>query len=589
MSKPAEGGARDGTGGRPLPTWSILLVVAIAHLAIALPALNPAPHTGGDNAGYISLAHSLATGQGYIEAWDPAQLPHTKYPPLYPALLAVAMLLGAQAWLSFKLLSVFLITASVALSFGWVRDRHGSGLATGVAAVLALSPALLWSSNWILSDPLFLALTLGCLWAFQRANAVGTRWPGKDRPTEADPSREGARDHVWIAAGCLMAILATFTRTAGLPLVLAVGGALGLARRWKSLGGFIVAFAMPSVAWWLRTRSSGKAQYISEFWLIDPYRPDLGTAGVGDLVRRVFDNFQGYVFSHVPGGLTPWSGVPLTVLGVVLVGTAVVGWFRRVREDVTVAELFLPLYFGLILLWPAVWSGDRFALPLYPLLLFYSGEALLAGAGRVQARDPLLTGLVAASLLVVPSVRGWNDATRRAASCREAVRAAGPFACYGEPFQEFVLAARWLRENAPEGASVFTRKPRIFYTLSGVRSRTYPLSPDPDRFFREASAAGVSYVVLDRVDRLGAAYVAPVLMARPAAFCGLVGVGRGEAPTQIFGILGEPDTGAEDGGASAEGGEAGIGQCPEGMLRDQPRSLPPYTGSRLPLLALPSP
>ena len=66
---------------RPFPTAMTLAVVALVHMAIALPALNPAPHNGGDNAGYLSLAHSLATGAGYVEAWDPALAPHTKYAP----------------------------------------------------------------------------------------------------------------------------------------------------------------------------------------------------------------------------------------------------------------------------------------------------------------------------------------------------------------------------------------------------------------------------------------------------------------------------------------------------------------------------
>ena len=568
--------------------WAILLVVALAHLTIVLPALSPAPHNGGDNAGYISLAHSLAEGAGYVEAWDPAGHPHTKYPPFYPAILAGAMLLGAEAWLTFKLLSVLFVTTAVVLSFGWVKDRHGAGLATGVAAVLALSPAFLWSSNWILSDPLFLALTLGCLWAFHRSDDGGRSHDG-ERSNDEEDSHDGERSGIWIAAGCLMAILATFTRTAGLPLVLAVGGALTVGRRWKALGGFAAAFAIPSLAWWLRSRGAGQAQYVSEFWLIDPYQPELGTAGVSDLVRRVLDNLQGYVFSHIPGGLTNWSGAPLMMLGLLLAGMAAVGWTRRLREQTTVAELFLPLYFGLILLWPAVWSGDRFALPLYPLLLFYAGEALLAGAARVHARMPLVVGLIAISLLVVPSARGWSDATRQAAACREMVKAAGPFACYSEGFQQFVAAARWLGENAPDGAGVFSRKPRIFYTLSGVRSRTYPLSRDPDRFLEEARAAGVSYVVLDRVDRLATAYVGPVLMARPEAFCSLIGVGRGESSAQILGIVDDVATRTEADAVDDTMGGVGIVPCPEGMLRSEPRSLPPYTTSRLPLLALPSP
>ena len=552
---------------RPIPPAMILAAVALVHLAIALPALNPAPHSGGDNAGYLSLAHSLATGAGYVEAWDPALVPHTKYPPLYPALLAGAMGLGAEAWITFKLLSLLLVTVSVTVCFAWVRDRHGLVMATGVAGVLAFSPAFLWSTNWILSDPLFLALTLACLWCFHRSEHA------------AVPSR-------WILAGCVFAILSTFTRTAGLPLVLAVGAALGLARHWRALAGFVVAFVAPNVFWWLRSRVGGEAQYVSEFWMINPYQPDLGQAGIGDLVARVLENLQGYVLVHIPAGLSPWSGGALTALGLVLIVAALAGWVARIRVRWTVVELFTPLYFGLILLWPAVWSGDRFALPLYPLVLFYAGEALLRGARRVDPRLPLAAGAIAVAVLLVPSMQSWRQSASGAMACRGVVRQAGPFACYAEGFRQFVTASRWLGENVPDGSAVFSRKPRILYTLSGVRSRTYPLSADPDRFFREAREVGVSYVVLDRVDGLGEVYVGAVVRDRPWAFCGLVGVGEGEVRTQILGII---EDAVDPGGGVPRGSAIRLAPCPQSMVRLEPRSLPAYSATRLPLLALPAP
>ena len=548
---------------RPIPLAMILVVVALVHVAIALPALSPAPHNGGDNAGYLSLAHSLSSGSGYVEAWDPALAPHTKYPPLYPALLAGAMGLGAEAWMTFKLLSLLLVTLSVTVCFAWVRDRHGLALATGVALVLAFSPAFVWSTNWILSDPLFLALTLACLWSFHRSEHV------------AVPSR-------WILAGCVFAILSTFTRTAGLPLVLA----LGLARRWRALSGFAGVFVVANVLWWLRSRADGGAQYVSEFWMIDPYQPDLGQAGIGDLAARVLENLQGYVLVHIPAGLSPWSGGALTGLGLVLMALALAGWVDRIRVRWTVVELFTPLYFGLILLWPAVWSGDRFALPLYPLMLFYGGEALVHGTRRIDRRLPLAVGVIAVAALLVPSVQGWGQSVSRATACREGVRVAGPFACYGEGFQQFVSAARWIGENVPDESAVFSRKPRIFYTLSGVRSRTYPLSADPDRFFREARDVGVSYVVLDRVDRLGGAYVGAVVRDRPWAFCGLAGVGEGEIRTQILGIV---EGAVEPGGGVDTASTITLAACPQSMVRVEPRPLPAYSTARLPLLALPAP
>lgn len=550
-----------------LPNSVVLLVVALMHLTIVLPSISPAPHNGGDNAGYLSLAHSMVTGSGFVELWDPATPPHTKYPPLYPALLAIAMLFGVEAWFTFKVLSALLVTTTVVLSFGWIRDRHGTGLATGVALVLAFSPAFLSSASWILSDPLFLALTYACLWAFHRSECHDDGWK-------------------WVIGGSLAAVLATFTRTAGLPLVLAVGGALWVRGQWRAFAGFTVAVLLPSLAWWLRARALADVPYISEFWMIDPYQPDLGRAGIGDLFTRFVDNLQGYVFTHIPAGLTSGSGPALGVLGLVIMTAAVIGLTLRVRNRVTVAELFAPLYFGLILTWPVVWSGDRFALPLYPLVLFYAGEAMLRGARKVHKGLPVAAGTLTLIMILLPSLKSWGESIGRAAECRRTVQTAGPFACYGEGFQQFVAAARWLGENAPEGSAVFSRKPRIFFTLSGVSSRTYPLSTDPGRFFRDAADGGVSYVVLDRIDRLGVAYVGAVVREQPEAFCGLVSVGRGDVRTDILGIIGE-GVGLESVGYSQEA--ITLRSCPEAMVREEPRVLPPYSVSRLPILTLPSP
>ena len=544
-----------------------LAMVALVYLAIALPALNPAPHNGGGQRRLPVSGSFVGYGCGVCRGVGSGLGAAHEVPAALPGAARRGHGTRAEAWITFKLLSLLLVTVSVMVCFAWVRDRHGVVMAMGVSAVLAFSPAFLWSTNWILSDPLFLALTLACLWSFHRSEHV------------AVPSR-------WILAGCVFAILSTFTRTAGLPLVLAVGAALGLARHWRALAGFAVAFVAPNVFWWLRSRAGGEAQYVSEFWMINPYQPDLGQAGMGDLAARVLENLQGYVLVHIPAGLSPWSGGALTALDLVLMAAALAGLVARIGVRWTVVELFTPLYFGLILLWPAVWSGDRFALPLYPLVLFYAGEAILGGARRVDPRLPVAAGVIALAVLLVPSVQSWGQSVSGALACRGVVRQVGPFGCYAEGFRQFVTASRWLGENVPDGSAVFSRKPRILYTLSGVRSRTYPLSSDPERFFREAREVGVSYVVLDRVDGLGEAYVGAVVRDRPWAFCGLVGVGEGEVRTQILGIVED----AVDPGGEVIGGSAiRLAPCPQSMVRLEPRSLPAYSATRLPLLSLPSP
>ena len=67
----------------------VLAVQAVVLFAV----FDPTPHNGGDNAGYITLAHSLVDRGAYLELWDPEEPPHTKYPPGFPLVLAVMMAL----------------------------------------------------------------------------------------------------------------------------------------------------------------------------------------------------------------------------------------------------------------------------------------------------------------------------------------------------------------------------------------------------------------------------------------------------------------------------------------------------------------
>ncbi len=92
--------------------------------------------------------------------------------------------------------------------------------------------------------------------------------------------------------------------------------------------------------------------------------------------------------------------------------------------------------------------------------------------------------------------------------------------------------------------------------------------------------------MLDRVDRLGGAYVGAVVRDRPWAFCGLAGGGEGEVRTEILGIV----ENAVDPGDGADGASTiTLAACPQSMVRLEPRPLPAYSAARLPLLALPSP
>lgn len=519
--------------------WLLLLAVTGASAALVAGAFVPAPHSGGDNAAYLTLAYSLLERGSYTELFDPAAHPHTKYPPGFPVVLAVLMALGARTWVAFKGVAAVATVAVSALTYLWAARRVGPLWGAGVALLVAASSAVVYYSHWILSDPLFVALTLLGLWALHRAD-------------------EGAGAG-WLVLGVAAAGAAYFTRSAGLPLVVAVWAWLALRRRWRALAAAGAGLGVPILLWAARARRGGEGDYVSEFWLVNPYEPELGPVGMGGLAARLAENAGGYLTSHVPGGIVGSAGPGAALLGVALAGAALAGWWLAARRRLGPAELFLPLYAGLVLLWPAVWSGDRFALPLYPLLFAYAALALRTllrrrGPPRLAAA----AGMAAFAAVFLPALGAWMGAARDASACAAAVRAAGPFACYGPGVGAFVEAASWAGANLPEGSAVLSRKPRIFFVMGGTPSRTFPFTQDPDAHLAMADDVGARYVLLDEWDGLAGRYVAAAVTARPGAFCAVRGFGP-RGGTQLLGILPPAERGP---GLPQDAGGVRIAACP---------------------------
>ena len=550
---------------------TILLLAGVLLIQTVIVALvfTPQPHGGGDNAGYISLAHSLLDRGAYLELWDPGEPPHTKYPPVFPLLLAGAILLGAKGWAALKLVPAFSTVLAVAFTFLWARDRRGLALGVVVALLLGISGSVVYYSQWMLSDPTFLALTMAALWALQKSSEHG-----------GTHERKGG-GKVWLVVGMALVVLAYFTRSAGLPLGVATLLWFGVQKRWKPFAGFALAFGLPAFLWWFRGRVLGGSGYVSEFWLADPYLPHLGTVGPGELLDRLTGNLVAYTTRIVPAGVVGEALPIIAPLGIGMGLVTLVGWIRALREKVGVAELFFPLYFGLILLWPPAWSGDRFALPLLPLIFFYAGVALLwlLGSFSVKVRRPLLAILVL--LLALPAGQHWYLMAKGAGSCRELTRIGSSRECLSSAQGEYFALAEWSGENLPEGAVVTTRKPRIFFLMSGVKAQSIPLVRDPDEFLDRVRDGGSRYLSLDLLDGVSGYYVYPVLLKRLSTFCGLVEVGAaGQNGTQLLGV----DPGGEGRGAEGEASQT-LARCPGEMFRANPRERGSVGVWEIPLLA----
>ena len=500
------------------PPWKVALALALLHLVLALAAFNPTPHVGGDNAAYISLARSLVERHAYLELWDPAARPHTQYPPVWPAIIAAMSLAGLRGWVALKGAVLCFSVLCIALSYLWLRRTSTPQVALVAGIVLAVGPGVIEQAHWELSDVPAWAFTLLALWA--STHLVGAP------ETEGETGRELHHGR-WLAVLVAGVVLGNFTRSAGLPLVVAAAAWLGWRRQWRDLGMLLAVFLPLAVAWWLRGKLYGAPGYLSHLWAVDPYQPRLGNIGPLDMVRRIAMNMVRYEGMHLPVLLT-WNGVRRYVIGGAVMVLAAAGWGRRMQRP-GLAEFWTPLYVALLLVWPATWSSERFVLPILPLLLCYAAEALrdfamAAGRPRLAALLPA----IAAGFLLLLAAPGLVRVEKVGYTCTRAYLQGDALRCMNQAYRDFFTIAEMSRGQLPPGSAVLSRKPTIFYLIAGYPGRVYPLSARPDTFFMAARDAGANYVVFDRISDLAPLYLHPVLLAARDQFCVVKGLAVGE-------------------------------------------------------------
>jgi len=360
--------------------WGIRGLIAVTvFVAVSYFAVRGMAPTGAgvyyDDGVYLSLAQSLAEGRGYTYANLPGDIPGIKYPPVYPAVLAgVSKLLPAYPDnLSYlKALNALLVGLAAALTFlCFARPRDGlvRQASFGTAAMLAFTSAQSLSlATVLLSEPLWLALTMGTLLLTQR-----------DRPVA-----------LLVGFGAAAAFL---TRSIGISLIAAVLAAEMLRRdAWNGarikhtfqLAGVALG---PAVAWWTWTAVR---------------LPDVPSALAGNYGsytswyaghRGWLGNLSDTVSAHWPPLVTAlehlWmpdatfltANIVLAVLG----GLAVLGLQQVGRRNPALA-LFPVMYLAIVLVWP--YEPDRFYYAIVPLLTMCVVEGGAEIAKRVRADMP---------------------------------------------------------------------------------------------------------------------------------------------------------------------------------------------------------
>jgi hypothetical protein len=460
----------------------------LVFLAGAAYRFDPKLSMNGDDAEFLILGRSLAAGEGMTNINEPHPTAHTKYPFLFPALLALLQTAAPGSILVPKI-AVVLLGACAAYLFARLLLRVASpGVALFGSALYVANPFFLDFSQQILSETPYLFVSLLALVLF-------LRWEEKGG---------------WglFGGACAATLASYFTRTAGIALVGAML-ALLLSRR-RAREGLILglAFLLAAGSWALRNRSAGGGNaYVTQFLAKNPYDPGAGSISLGAfLTERVPANLATYGTYEVGRGILPRpflgagarDSKGLQGLGLALAAVAVCGIVLRARGGTGVLELYTLFSLAVCLAWPEVWGSIRFLLPVLPLLLYYflscGGRAL----GRLPAGGARGAAAAAAGIVLLFSSA---DANRREK----------PTSAYPPAWRNYEACAAWARANTP-GESVFAvRKPGLFYVWSGRRSVAYLWSDDREAVFRKLEADGVDYVVIAALSATTPRYLVPAV------------------------------------------------------------------------------
>ena len=443
----------------------VLLLLAVAPSAWLAWTWRGMPHLGfyHDDSIYWVSAKSLAAGDGFRIASLPNQPYQTKYPPFYPALLALVWKANPTfpANLPWAMLLAWCVLPIYVLLLRELLKQYGfTPLEQAVlAAIAALNPIAVVFSVSLMPDLLFTALLVASLLLAERASD----------------------DHspLWLAAlaGALCG-LAYLTRSAALPVL--VTTPLCFALRKKFLPGLLfLAGMLPAVAGW----QLWVGAHLSRSW---------------DLVTLYYTNYLGFQIYNVPPSdflLLVWHNLDALLMGIgraltfdveygskhlerVVAIAAIAGCARLARRTGKLQFPLAAIGFCLLLL---VWHyqpDQRFVFPLYPLLL--AGLwAELRNLVRTLRASWVKPGLADRSVAAAAgaAVAAFGVFVIFATLSGDLVFLPRLFASYRADLDNRRPAYEWIVNHAPPESNVFAYDDPLLYLYTGRKSCGLPIPP----------------------------------------------------------------------------------------------------------------
>lgn len=222
----------------------------------------------------------------------------------------------------------------------------------------------------------------------------------------------------------------------------------------------------------------------------------MGNATTSDFITRITENFQRYISYEMPatflGDMFPepadgkvtfgyWIG------GFVILGLIIYGLVRLAKKQPALV-VYVLCAGGILLLWPQVWVGGRFMVPVLPfilmLALFSCSYLVRNGLAKMKLPwNPLILSVIALLFSVGPL-------TKMQAAAEE------PFAMQ---YQNYFKTAEWAKANLPANAVIACRKPELLYYYADRYCVPYLHDSDANKLLADLRVKKAHYVIVDQL------------------------------------------------------------------------------------------
>jgi len=233
---------------------------------------------------------------------------------------------------------------------------------------------------------------------------------------------------------------------------------------------------------------------MKQFSMKNPYAPELGQAGFTDFIERITTNLSRYISREIPDALLSYPGATMGtepsfsdwITGLAIIALVIYALVQIWKKQPG-TTIYMAASGGILLLWPSVWIGVRFMVPVIPLLIMLA-----------------LYGLHLALVNITGKMKiGWNPLVL----CVGLLMMSAPIkqlqAASEEPyppnFQNYFDVATWAKENLPDTSIVCSRKPELFYIFSGLRGTSYQYTFNDTLLLEDLEQQGVDFVVIDQL------------------------------------------------------------------------------------------